>query len=218
MSQTQRWIINDSWPQAGWGRWQDTREQMKLSKSPSQCSSPGNDKVLWEYRRGDNELLLWGGDIWTESWRRTGSRERAGEVVHSYRGNRMCKGKEVLKSPRGPRETPHAKGLGSVGFQGEAGAGMLGPDCWSKCRFSLTSNRCSQSRGVTQSALYFGTLLLAALPTTGLRRLVAGRSAWQAVPRLVCSMAGAGWVPSPSLSQRQSHHWQADAVNIRAQP
>ena len=101
----------------------------------------------------------------------------------------MCKGKEVLKSPRGPRETPRGKGIGSVGFQGEAGAGMLGPDCWSKSRFSLISNRCSQSRGVTQ--LY----ILVHFSWRHCQQQARG-DWWQGgplgrPPSLVCSMAGA---------------------------
>lgn len=68
---------------------------------------------------------------------------------------------------RGPKEIRWTKGLGSVGVQGEAGAGRLGPECWSKSKLSLISNRCSRSRAATQSALYCGTPLLVALSTVG---------------------------------------------------
>lgn len=75
----------------------------------------------------------------------------------------MCKGKKVLKSPcLSPEEIQRRKGLGSLRVQGDAGARRLGPECWSKSKFSL-----SQSREVTSSVLYFGILLLVALPTVG---------------------------------------------------
>lgn len=51
----------------------------------------------------------------------------------------MCKGKKVLKSPcLSPEEIQQRKGLGSVRVQGDAGARRLGPECWSKSKFSLS--------------------------------------------------------------------------------
>lgn len=44
-----------------------------------------------------------------------GARRRQ-EKCTFLQGNRMCKGKEVLKSPHGPGEMQHGKGLGSVGI------------------------------------------------------------------------------------------------------
>ena len=117
----------------------------KTIKEPQPVLFPRSGQVLWESRRGDNELpLLWGGHIWTESWRGAGSREKKGEVAHSYKKEQNVQRQGSTEEPPawGPEQIQWRKGLGSAGVQGEDGARRLGPECWSKSKFSLISNRC----------------------------------------------------------------------------
>lgn len=59
------------------GRWQDTHEQIN-SRRANQCSSLDQDKVLWEHRRGDEELPLL--EVETSEGLEPGEE---GEVAHS---------------------------------------------------------------------------------------------------------------------------------------
>lgn len=148
----------------------------KTIREPQPVLFPTSGQVLWESRRGDIELpLLWGGHIWTESWSGAGSREK-GEVAHSYRRNRMCKGKEYWRAPcPGPKGNTVDKRPRFCG----GSRGSWGWEAWPRMLVKVQALSYKQQMLTEQGSDTVSFILWCTSPggsvDSGLRRLVAGR-------------------------------------------
>lgn len=81
MSQTQIWIINDSCPQEGWGRWQDTHEQTNYQKAQWAFFPREGQGAVGAESRGQwtSPTPSLRGKHLNESWRKTWSQVNMGE-------------------------------------------------------------------------------------------------------------------------------------------